>query len=371
MSEQGLGAGAVGADADQAAVNADSTVAAAAIDAEPGAADSMFAVQYAEFGPPEVLTAGRAAQPHAEAGQVRIAVRAAGVAPVDLSIRSGRSPSASRLTLPHIPGMDAAGVVDEIGPGVQGVALGDEVFGSVDIAKLGGASAEFAVLSFWAKKPAALPWAQAGASGSSIETAARALDLLGIAEGTTLLIDGAAGGVGSAAVQLALARGARVIGTASPANQSYLASLGAEALTYGPGLPARVATLLGAADADAAAAPAASAQPGTIDRALHVSGADALPELIALTGSPDAVVTLSDFTGPSLGVRVSVGEIGGEADGRHGLATAAALATQGRFHVRIERVLPFEQAAEAHAAVAAHSPRSGKIVLVVPGEPLR
>ncbi|MCU1479580.1 MAG: Alcohol dehydrogenase GroES domain protein [Subtercola sp.] len=362
MSEQGLGARAAVGDARPGAAASDAG-------ADAGAADSMFAVQYAEFGPPEVLTVRPHAQPHAEAGQVRIAVRAAGVAPVDLSIRSGRSPSASRLTLPHIPGMDAAGVVDEIGPGVRGVALGDEVFGSVDIAKLGGASAEFAVLSFWAKKPAALPWAQAGASGSSIETATRALDLLDITEGTTLLIDGAAGGVGSAAVQLALARGARVIGTASVANQSYLASLGAQPLTYGPGLPGRVAAL----QAETLQAPAlqATARATTpIDRALHVSGANALPELISLTGSPDAVVTLSDFTGPSLGVRVSVGEIGGEPDGRHGLAAAAALATQGRFRVRIDHVLPFERAAEAHVAAGALSPRSGKIVLVPPGEQL-
>ena len=195
---------------------------------------TMFAVQYDRFGPPEVLTLGSLPQPHAAAGQVRIAVRAAGVAPVDLSIRSGRSPSAARLTLPHIPGVDAAGVIDEIGTGVSGYALGDEVFGSVDIARLGGASAEFAVLSFWAAKPAALSWEQAGASGSSIETATRALDLLDVSTGETLLVDGAAGGVGSAAVQLALARGVRVIATASTQNHEYLASLGAEMVQAHP-----------------------------------------------------------------------------------------------------------------------------------------
>ncbi len=129
----------------------------------------MFATRFERFGPPEVLSVGELPEPHADPGQVRIRVRAAGVSPVDLAIRAGQS--RSPITLPHIPGVDAAGVVDEAGPGAS---VGDEVFGAVDVARLGGATAEFAVLAFWAPKPPSMPWEQAGAAGTGVETATRA-----------------------------------------------------------------------------------------------------------------------------------------------------------------------------------------------------
>ena len=128
-------------------------------------------------------------------------------------------------------------MIDEVGVEVTGFAAGDEVFGSVALSRLGGASAEFAVLRFWSVKPPSMSWVEAGAAGTSIETATRALDVLDVRPGTTLLIDGAAGGVGSVAVQLAVARGARVIGTARPESQTFLADLGAIPTTYGPGWP--------------------------------------------------------------------------------------------------------------------------------------
>ncbi|MCR6488059.1 NADP-dependent oxidoreductase [Amycolatopsis sp. OK19-0408] len=294
----------------------------------------MFAVRFERFGPPEVLARGELPEPHASPGQVRIRVRTAGVSPVDLAIRAGKS----RISLPHIPGVDAAGVVDEAGPGA---AVGDEIFGAVDVARLGGATAEFAVLAFWAAKPPAMPWAQAGAAASGIETATRALDLLDVREGMTVLVDGASGGVGSLAVGLALARGARVIGTAAPGNQEFVESLGATPVPYGTGFLSRV---------------------GPVDAALDVAGKGSLPALIEVTGRPSAVVTLADFNGPAHGVRVSVGELGGEPDGRHGLAAAADLFTAGRFRVPVEAV--FTDAAAAHRA-AESGPRRGKIVVAL------
>lgn len=249
----------------------------------------------------------------------------------------------ARLPLPHIPGVDAAGIVDEVGPGVTDVVPGDEVFGSVELARLGGAAAEFAVLRSWTIKPPSMPWTQAGAAGTGVETATRALDLLGVRPEMILLIDGAAGGVGSIAVQLAVARGARVFGTARPANHDFLRELGAEPVTYGPGLPSRVA---GA------------------DRALDVAGAGSLPELISLTGDPSAVLTLADFTAASHGVRMSMGELAGEPHGHHGLRVAADLFEQGRFRVPIEAEFPLKEIAAAHAAVETGS-RRGKIVLVL------
>ncbi len=295
----------------------------------------MFAAFFERFGPPGVLSVGTLPEPHAGPGEVRIRVRAAGVSPVDLAIRAGKS--RSPITLPHIPGVDAAGVVDE-GPG-----LGDEVFGAVDVARLGGASAEFAVLAFWAPKPPSMPWEQAGGAASGVETATRALDLLAVGPGSTLLIDGATGGVGSLAVGLAVARGARVLGTGAPQSRDFLAGLGAEPVDYGPGLRERVT--------------------GPVDAALDVAGKGSLPELIELTGTPSKVVTLADFSGPEHGVRVSVGALGGQPDGRHGLAQAAALFEQGRFHVPVQAVFLLAEAAAAHAVAG---PRRGKIVLAVP-----
>lgn len=312
----------------------------------------MRAIQFGRFGPPEVLGVGSAPEPHAGPGEVRIAVRTSGVSPVDLALRAGDSPSRDGLDLPHIPGVDAAGVIDEVGAGVQGFAAGDEVFGAVDVARLGGASAEFAVLAFWAARPAALPWEQAGAAATGVETATRALDLLGVGDGrgTTLLIDGAAGGVGSIAVQLAAARGARVIGTGRPGSHDFLAGLGAIPVAYGPGLAERVRAL---------GIP-------RIDHALDVAGAGSLDELIALTGGAEQVVTLADFTGPGRGVRLSLGRYGGGPDGCHGLALAADLAERGRFRVPVQAVFPADRAAEAHAA-AATGPRRGKTVLDLAG----
>ncbi|MEV6635926.1 NADP-dependent oxidoreductase [Actinoplanes sp. NPDC051470] len=303
----------------------------------------MFAVQFDRFGGPEVLHLGTADVPEPRAGEIRVRVRAAGVSPVDAGLRSGSTPMSARLTLPHIPGVDAAGVVDAIGDGVAGVAVGDDVFGLVDVATLGGASAEYAVLQMWAPKPAAVPWTQAGAAGTSVETATRALDRLDLRPGMTLLVDGAAGGVGSMAVQLAAAREVRVIGTARAGNHDFLTGLGATPVAYGPGLAGRVAAR-------------------TVDRALDVAGAGSLPDLIALTGDPAAVLTLADFTAREHGVRLSMGRLAGEPDGRHGLSAAAELFTQGRFAVPVEAVFPVEKAADAHRAIERGS-RRGKLVL--------
>ena len=309
----------------------------------------MFAIQFDRFGPPDVLTLGSRPAPHPGPDEVRIAVKAAGVSPVDLALRAGLSPASRRIALPHVPGVDAAGVIDEIGANVTGAALGDEVFGAVDIARLGGASAQFAVLRFWTCKPPSMPWPEAGAAGTSIETATRTLDALEVRTGSTLLIDGAAGGVGSVAVQLAIARGARVVGTARPENHAFIAGLGAIPVTYGPGLPERVHAL----------------GVGRVDLALHIAGTDALHELIAITESAASVLTVADFTGPKQGVRLSLGELGGQPDGRHGLTRAAALHVEGRFRIPVQHEFPMAQAAEAHAA-AALGPRQGKIVLANP-----
>lgn len=299
----------------------------------------MWAVRFSKFGGPEVLGIGDVAAPHAGPGEIRIAVRAAGVSPTDAAFRAGRIRAEPPHGWPHIPGVDAAGVVDEIGAGVSGVRIGDEVFGAVDVlGRLGGASAGYAVLQFWAPKPAALSWAESGGAATGIETATRALDALGVGAGADLLIDGGAGGVGCIAVQLAVARGARVTATARPENHELLASLGAVPTTYGPGLADRVRHA---------------------DLALDIAGAGSIPELVALTGDPGRVLTIADLSATEHGVRLSWSG-SGDPDGRAGLLDAHVL------RIPLRAVLPVERAAQAHRAVeTGHG--AGKVVLVTPG----
>jgi NADPH:quinone reductase-like Zn-dependent oxidoreductase len=303
------------------------------------------AVQFAEYGGPEVLGVAEVTEPHAGPGQIRIAVRAASVNAIDWKKRSGALADYMPIDLPHIGGYDASGVVDEVGDGVEGVSDGDDVFGFTVGGQ--GAMAEYALLDRWARKPAELSWEEAAGYPVAVETAARVLDLLGFgvgagaAVGKTVIVNGAAGGVGTAAVQLARERGARVIGTASEANHDFLRSLGAEPTTYGPGLAERVRRLGGA------------------DLAFDAAGLGALPDLIEITGSPDNVVTIADPTAEQHGVRIS----GGGGAGDYALAEAAYLAAAGRFRIPVERTFTFDEAAEAQRLSQAGHVR-GKLVLV-------
>src|ERR1700729_433873 len=194
----------------------------------------MKAVQYAAFGGPEVLQLVDAPEPHAAPSQVRIAVRAGGVNPIDWKLRSG----AMGGDLPRGTGVEAAGVVDEVGDGVTDVSEGDRVFGSA-----APAAAQFAVMSHFARIPESLDFTGAAALPVAVETATRCLDLLGVSEGQTLLINGASGAVGLAAVQLARGRGARVIGSGSPRGQDRLREFGAEPVVYGAGMADEVSEL--------------------------------------------------------------------------------------------------------------------------------
>jgi NADPH:quinone reductase-like Zn-dependent oxidoreductase len=298
------------------------------------------AVQYSEYGGPEVLHVADVEEPHAGPGQIRIAVRAASVNPIDWKLRSGAMAGGEPLARPRIPGVDAAGVVDEVGEGVSDISAGDEVFGFA----VGGAAAEHAILDAYAAKPRGLSFEEAAAYPVAVETAVRGLDLLGVGAGQTLLVNGAAGGVGSAVVQLAAGRGARVIGLASERNHDYLRQLGAEPTTYGEGMVDRVRELA----------------PDGVDRAYDVAGSGVLPELIELTGSPDNVISIADFSAPQHGVRVTTG---GEDRAVHALPEAARLHEEGRLSLAVERAFPFSQAADAQRLSQDGHVR-GKLVLV-------
>ncbi|MGI8417122.1 MAG: NADP-dependent oxidoreductase [Nakamurella sp.] len=304
----------------------------------------MKAARYSQFGGPEVLEIVDLPDPHPGPGQVRIAVRAAGVNPSDWKKRNGLMDS----ELPQTMGHEAAGVVDELGDGVTDVAIGNRVFG---FTAEEAAQAELAVLAYYAPIPPSLDFAGAAALPAAIETATRALDQLGVNDGTMLLINGASGSVGSAAVQLAVMRGARVIGTASPANHVYLSSLGAEPVAYGEGLVARVHELA----------------PNGVDVALDVAGSGILPELIELAGGPQHVVTIADFAGAQEhGVTFSRGDAG---RALHVLGEIGELIESGRFSLPVAQTFPLAEVAEAHR-VSEDGHLRGKLVLVV-DSPLR
>lgn len=299
----------------------------------------MKAARFDRFGGPEVLQIVDLPDPHPGPGEIRIAVRAAGVNPSDWKKRRGLMDP----ELPQTLGHEAAGIVDELGEGVEDVAVGDRVFG---LSAEGAAQAELAVLSFHAPIPPSLDFPGAAALPAAIETATRALDQLEVASGGTLLINGASGSVGGAAVQLAVARGARVIGTGGPANHEYLRSLGAEPVAYGEGLAERVRALA----------------PGGVDLALDVAGSGVLPELIGLTGGAEHVVTVADFAGArEHGVRFSRGDAGRAV---HVLGEIGALIEAGRFSLPVARTFPLAEIAEAHRAGEEGRVR-GKLVLLV------
>jgi NADPH:quinone reductase-like Zn-dependent oxidoreductase len=301
----------------------------------------MRAVIFNEYGGPEVLTVGDVPEPHAGPGQIRIAVRAAGVNPMDWKVRGGALREFMPVEFPVIDAREASGVVDEVGGGVTGVSAGDEVFGFA----VGGAAAQFARLDDFTRKPGGLDFAEAAGLPVAVETSVRVFNVLGgIGEGQTIVINGAAGGVGSAAVQLAKARGANVIGTASEANHDFLRSLGAEPTTYGDGLVERVRALA----------------PDGVDFAFDTAGKGGIQDLIALTGDPARVATIADFSAGQLGVKVTGGSEG-RAPGA--LEEAAALIEAGRFSLPVAEAIPFERAGDAHRASEGGHVR-GKLVLV-------
>jgi NADPH:quinone reductase-like Zn-dependent oxidoreductase len=240
------------------------------------------------------------------------------------------------VELPAGVGQDAAGVVDEVGEGADGVAVGDRVFGE------GTATyAEFAVLSAWALMPEGLTFEEAAGYPSVVETALRIIREVGVRPGETLLVSGAAGGVGSAVLQIARDRGIAVIGTAGAANQDYLRGLGALATTYGEGWVERVRRL------------------GRVDAALDLAGSGVIRELVELTGDPRRVISIADLDAPALGVRFS-GVAGSVPDA---LAEAAALITRGRLHIPVEKSYPLAEAAAAHADSQSGHTRGRRVVL--------
>ncbi|MEU7062487.1 NADP-dependent oxidoreductase [Streptomyces sp. NPDC046161] len=287
----------------------------------------MEAIVYNEFGGPEVLRHERIGKPEPRAGEVRVKVVAAGVNPLDYKRRYGWVEEFYPSVFPMVPGLEFAGVVDAVGEGATHVAVGDEVLGWTRT----GAYAEYAIADDIVRKPAGLSFEHAASLPVAGETAQRVLDLLRVKAGETLLVHGAAGVVGSVAVQLAVAAGITVIGTASLPNHDYLRALGAVAAEYGDGLAGRVLAVA----------------PQGVDAVFDAAGQGVLPLSIELAGgSAERVVTIADPAAADHGVLFSGGGTDPAAI-RAGLAEHARLAVEGRLQVRLGEVFALADAAKA------------------------
>ncbi|MFJ4657869.1 NADP-dependent oxidoreductase [Nocardia sp. NPDC088792] len=304
------------------------------------------AVVYETYGGPEVLEVREVPEPHAGPGQVRIRVRAAGLNPMD-GVFSSQPEFAARfgLTVPSGFGYDFAGVVDEAGTGATGFAVGDRVYGGA----MARAVADFVVID----TPAETLWHTPEGIGDEVastlpvagRTAAAALAAIGLRSGDTVLIGGAAGGVGVFAVQLARLAGATVIGTASEGTFGFLRQLGAEPVTYGPGLEDRVKALA----------------IGGVHAAADLFGTETAQAALALGVPPDRITTIAVGPNPPRGVRATRGGADGTPADLERLTTGIRT---GDITVPIAATFPIEQIRDAVALQAGRHVH-GKIVITL------
>ena len=305
------------------------------------------------FGGPEVLSVVEEPPRAPGPGEALLEVRAAGVNPADWKSVSGAF-GADPRRLPLRLGFEAAGVVTAVGPDAVGpagpVAVGDEVIGW----RLHGAYASELVVraAVLVPKPADLDWAPAAGLMLTGTTAVHALTAVGAVAGDTVLVHGAAGGVGQMVVQLAVAEGARVIGTAGRSGAEVVRALGGEPVPYGDGLAESVRDLA----------------PGGVTAAVDTVGTDeALDVSLALVADRRRIATIANFDrGPREGVQLL--GVGPGADPGTEVREGARLrlthlAGTGRLRVVVARTFPLEEAAAAHReGMSGHS--HGKLVLL-------
>ncbi len=304
------------------------------------------------FGGPEVLDVVEVDPGTPGPGEVLVEIRAAGVNPTDWKLYSGAW-GTDVATLPIRLGREASGVVLAVGPDVEDVTVGDEVIAY----EARGAYADRLVVPASAifRKPAELSFEKAAGLMVSGVTAAHSLSATRVGAGDTVLVHGASGGVGAMIVQLARAKGARVVGTADPANHEYLVDLGAVPVGYGPGLADRVRL----------------ASHGRLTAAIDASGTrEALDTSVALIRDRRRIATIVGYGyGAALGIKL-LGKAPGADPGTDIRNAARAqlvrLAEAGRLDVRVGATYPLVEAARAHRA-GIEMRVQGKIILV-PGQ---
>jgi NADPH:quinone reductase-like Zn-dependent oxidoreductase len=303
----------------------------------------MKAVRFAEYGGADVLDVVEVPVPEPAAGQVLVQVKAAGINPGEAKIRAGLLHARWPAAFPSGQGSDFAGVVTSIGAGVTAVAVGDEVIGYTDNR---ASQAEYVVAEARnvTPRPADVPWEVAGALYVAGCTAYAAVRSVSLAPGDTVVVAGAAGGVGSIAVQLARRAGATVVGVAGETHHDWLRSKGVIPVTYGDGVADRIR----------AAAP-------RVDTLIDAIGDDYVQLALELGVKPNRIDTIVNFA--------AVGEHGVKAEGNAAAASAdvlaelARLVATGRLEVPIAATFPLEAVRDAYLRLARGHVR-GKIVLV-------
>jgi NADPH:quinone reductase-like Zn-dependent oxidoreductase len=306
------------------------------------------AVIYEKFGGPEVLDVQDVPEPHAGPGEVRVRVAAVGLNPMDPAIAASPDLAARfNITVPSGFAYDFAGVVDEVGDGASGFAIGERVYGGV----MERAAADFIVVKtpFGAWEalfhtPEGLSDEVASTMAIAGGTASAALAAIELRPEDTVLIGGAAGGVGVFAVQLAKLAGATVIGTASQGTFPFLRKLGAEPVTYGAGLADRVRALA----------------PGGITAAIDLFGTETVETALALGVAPERIATIAAGPTPPGGARAAWG---GDAE-PDALPRIANVIAAGQITIPIAARFPIEQIQEA-AALQADRHVHGKIVVTL------
>ena len=302
------------------------------------------AVRFNQYGGLDVLQVVDVERPVPGSGQVLVNVKAAGINPGEASIRKGLLAKQWPATFPSGQGSDLAGVVAAIGEGAQGFAVGDEVIGFTNNR---ASQAEFVVVeaSNLTHRPHNVSWEAAGSLFVAGATAYAAIRAVSLKQGDTLAVSGAAGGVGSIVVQLAVQEGAKVIGLASSSHHQWLSDHGVIPVAYGEGVEERIR----------------AAANNSLDAFIDTFGADYVELAIKLGVKPERIDTIINFE--------AVSKYGVKAEGNAQGASAAVLADlaqridQGKLEIPIARVYPLAEVREAYQELEQHR-TNGKIVLV-------
>jgi NADPH:quinone reductase-like Zn-dependent oxidoreductase len=304
------------------------------------------AVRFDEYGGTDVLNVVEVERPKPGPGQLLLRVKAAGINPGEAKIREGLLHSMWPATFPSGQGSDLAGTVEETGEGVSGFAPGDEIIGYTDER---ASQAEYAVIgqAHATPKPPGLSWEVAGSLFVVGATAVAAIRAISVSTGDTVVISGAAGGVGSIAVQLAKLEGATVIGLASEPNHEWLRSHGAIPVAYAqPNLKDRII----------------DAANGTPDAFFDTVGGDYVELALELGIKPERIDTIANFAAAEkYGVKIDGNAAGAS---KETLAELAKLVDEGRLEIPIANVYPLDQVRAAYEELAKNHTR-GKIVLTL------
>ena len=301
------------------------------------------AVRFDEYGGVDVLYVAEIDRPVPGPGQVLVRMKAAGINPGESKIRSGALAQRFPATFPSGEGSDLAGIVDELGPDVQGISVGEEVIGFTDNR---ASHAELVVTEAadLVPKPAGVSWEAAGSLYVAGGTAWAMVRAVAAGPGDTVVVAGAAGGVGSIAIQLARNAGATVIGLAGEANHDWLSGHGVIPVTYGEGVADRIKAASG----------------GRVDAFLDTFGGDYVELALELGVRPDRIDTIANFAArEKYGVKTDGSAVGGKPEV---VAELAGLIEKGQLEIPIAAVYPLSEVRAAYTEVE-RGHTHGKIVL--------